>query len=122
MNLLPGKITATGAQTEVTLADGGVALSAIVTQPDAMGRPVNIGIRPEDFVPTDGPAIYKGHVDYVEALGEVTLLYFVAEGDRPGVIAKLPGIHRQARRTTVGLTADPARVHLFANGESLRPV
>ncbi|WP_435164771.1 ABC transporter ATP-binding protein [Falsirhodobacter sp. 1013] len=121
MNLLPGKITATGAQTEVTLATGGVAVSAIPTPPDAMGRQVNIGIRPEDFVPTDGPAIYKGHVDYVEALGEVTLLYFVAEGDRPGVIAKLPGIHRQARRTTVGLTADPARVHLFANGHSLRP-
>ncbi|WP_128255666.1 ABC transporter ATP-binding protein [Falsirhodobacter deserti] len=121
MNLLPGKITATGERTEVALHGGGVAISTIPTQHSDMGREVNIGIRPEDFTPTDGPAIYSGHVDYVEALGEVTLLYFVAEGERPGVIAKLPGIHRERRRKTVGLTADPARVHLFANGQSMRP-
>ena len=120
MNLLSGKITATGDRTEVTLDTGGIAVTAIPTDAQDMGRKVNIGVRPEDFEPTDGTEIYQGPVDYVEALGEVTLLYFVAEGDRPGVIAKLPGIHREARHRTVGLTADPARVHLFADGQSMR--
>ncbi|QUS35572.1 ABC transporter ATP-binding protein [Falsirhodobacter algicola] len=119
MNLLPGKITATGERTEVALHGGGRAISAIPTEAGDMGREVKIGVRPEDFVPTETEFIYEGQVDYVEALGEVTLLYFVAEGKQPGVIAKLPGIAREVRRKTVRLTADPAKVHLFADGLSL---
>jgi len=36
------------------------------------------------------------------------------------VIAKLAGIHRGMRGESVRMTADPAKVHLFANGRSLR--
>ena len=35
------------------------------------------------------------------------------------VVAKLPGIRPELRRKTVKLTADPKKVHLFANGKSL---
>jgi alpha-glucoside transport system ATP-binding protein len=35
------------------------------------------------------------------------------------VVAKLPGIRPELRRQTVKLTADPSKVHLFANGKSL---
>jgi alpha-glucoside transport system ATP-binding protein len=58
-------------------------------------------------------------VEITEALGEVTLLYFQRQGDRAQVVAKLPGIHADLRRTEVKLGADPKKIHLFANGRSL---
>ncbi|MBD3803743.1 MAG: sn-glycerol-3-phosphate ABC transporter ATP-binding protein UgpC [Rhodobacteraceae bacterium] len=119
MNLLPGEVVETGEVTTVKLARGGVARSTVPTRPEDMGLKVNIGVRPEDFVPAEGEAIYTGHVDIVEALGEVTLLYFQPEGDAAPVIAKLPGIHHDRRHSQLSLSADPAKVHLFADGRSL---
>ncbi|MBV7409855.1 ABC transporter ATP-binding protein [Maritimibacter sp. DP1N21-5] len=122
MNLLPGEVTGTGAQTTVSLAHGETAISAIATQEADKSRAVNVGVRPEDMVfAKDGePAVYEGTVDYVERLGEVTVLYFETEGDAPPVIAKLPGIHKGLRGNKVRLTADPAKVHLFSNGQTMR--
>jgi alpha-glucoside transport system ATP-binding protein len=95
-------------------------VSDVPTQSADMGAKVNVGIRPEDFVETKGDTwAYDGLVDYVEALGEVTLLYFKAEHGRPPVLAKLPGIHAEVRGRTIRLGADPAKVHLFRNGVSL---
>ena len=51
MNLLPGEIVATGAQTTVKLDGGGTAVSAVPTQDADKGLRVNIGVRPEDMVP-----------------------------------------------------------------------
>jgi len=119
MNLFPGEVVDTGAVTTVRLAGGGIAKAAIPTQAADKGLKVNVGIRPEDFVPTDGDAIYTGKVEITEALGEVTQLYFEKNGRDTPYIAKLPGIHPQLRHQTVKLTADPKKVHLFANGTSL---
>jgi alpha-glucoside transport system ATP-binding protein len=120
MNLLPGEVVGTGATTTVKLAGGGTVTSHVPTQTSDMGLKVNVGVRPEDFVHADGEAYaYEGKVDIVEALGEVTLLYFMAEGGANPVIAKLPGIHRDLRGSTVRLTAARDKVHLFANGVSL---
>jgi alpha-glucoside transport system ATP-binding protein len=58
-------------------------------------------------------------VEITEALGEVTLLYFKRQGEAAQVVAKLPGIHADLRYKTVALTADPKKVHVFANGRSL---
>jgi alpha-glucoside transport system ATP-binding protein len=121
MNLLPGKITTTGEKTTIALDGGGTIVSAIATSEGDMGRNVNIGVRPEDFFAAEEDAwAYEGKIDITEALGEVTLLYFEAEEGRDGLVAKLPGIHRGLRHNTVKLTADPAKVHLFANGKTLR--
>ncbi|SMX34772.1 ABC transporter ATP-binding protein [Actibacterium lipolyticum] len=119
MNLLPGRVIKTGAQTTVQLQGEGVAVSDIATVADDLGKPVNVGVRPEDFVLTDGPAVLDGKVDIVEALGEVTLLYFVPERGQDPIIAKLPGIHGELRGNSVKLTADPSKVHLFMDGKSL---
>ncbi|GAA6209988.1 sn-glycerol-3-phosphate ABC transporter ATP-binding protein UgpC [Cognatishimia sp. WU-CL00825] len=119
MNLLSGEITETGTITTVTLDGGGIARSNVATMDSELGLRVNIGIRPEDFTVTHDAAIYTGMVKITEALGEVTLLYFEPEDTADGVIAKLPGIHKELRRTQVGLTADPSKVHLFSNGKSL---
>ena len=119
MNLLPGEIVETGSQTVIKLDGGGTARSAVPTQEADKGLKVNVGVRPEDFIETEGDAIYTGKVNFTEALGEVTLLYFeAAEGADP-VIGKLPGIHADVRGKTVGLTADPAKVQVFSNGKSL---
>ncbi|EBA09622.1 ABC transporter ATP-binding protein [Sagittula stellata] len=119
MNLLPGEVIATGAQTTVRLAGGGTAVSNVPTKDADMGLKVKVGIRPEDFTQTTGEAVFSGEVAITEALGEVTLLYFVAEKGEDPVIAKLPGIHTGMRGQTVPLTAVPEKVHLFADGVSL---
>jgi len=121
MNLLPGEVVKTGAQTTVTLEGGGTIVSDVSTTDADQGLKVKVGVRPEDFVQTsDDIFVYEGKVDIVEALGEVTLLYFMAvSGDDP-VIAKLPGIHKDVRGSVVRLGAAPPKVHLFANGVSLR--
>ncbi|OJY27149.1 maltose ABC transporter ATP-binding protein/trehalose ABC transporter ATP-binding protein/sucrose ABC transporter ATP-binding protein [Gemmobacter caeni] len=119
MNLLPGKIVATGAETRVKLDGGGEAIAAIPTGDADLGLAVNLGVRPEDMVPSDTPALYTGEVEITEALGEVTLLYFKRAGEAAPVVAKLPGIHQGLRHSAVHLTADPAKLHLFHNGRSL---
>ncbi len=120
MNLLPGTITGTGETTTVTLDDGGVAVSSIPTDAFDEGKKVNVGIRPEDCVVTEDTPIYSGVVDFTEALGEVTLLYFAAPEGADAVIAKLPGVQRNMRGQTVAVTAAPEKVHLFHEGKSLR--
>ena len=119
MNLLPGEVVGTGAETTIRLEGGGMARSAVPTQAADKGLKVNVGVRPEDFVPTEGDAIYQGRVEITEALGEVTQLYFARDGREMPVIAKLPGIHPQLRHAQVKLTADPKKVHLFSGGRSL---
>ncbi len=119
MNLLPGVITGTGALTTVTLADGGRATSTVPTTEADLGLAVNIGVRPEDLSITDTAGLFTGRVGIVEALGEVTLLYFGADPGAPHMIAKLPGIHHGLRHSAVCLTAPPEKVHLFHAGRSL---
>ncbi len=120
MNLLDGVISETGARTTVALSGGGQAVSAIATAAADKGRKVRVGVRPEDLRRDDGPPIYTGTVDFTELLGEVTQLYFLPEDGRDAVIAKLPGIVHGLRGQQVTLSADPAKVHLFADGQSLR--
>ncbi len=119
MNLLPGEITGTGAQTTIKMDNGGTAVSNYPTTDADMGLKVNVGVRPEDFVGTSDDHIFEGRVEITEALGEVTLLYFEKQGDGHAVIGKLPGIHAELRGKTVKLGASPDKVHIFHNGTSL---
>ena len=94
--------------------------SVIATSAADMGKQVNVGVRPEDLVPTEDAGIYQARVDYTEALGDVTLLYFHHEGSNEGVTAKLPGIHMKLRDQVVKVRANPEKVHLFCDGLSMR--
>ena len=120
MNLLAGEVTGTGETTTITLANGGLATSNVPTTDADRGLAVNIGVRPEDFSPTDGQHIYEGRVDITEALGEVTLLYFEGDDAQNQVISKLSGLHKSLRREVVRLGAKADKVHLFHDGKSLR--
>lgn len=84
-----------------------------------MGAQVNIGLRPEDLTEASGDFIYQGKVDFVEALGEVTLLYFESDGIENAVLGKLPGTHKDLRGKTISLTTVPEKVQIFKNGISL---
>jgi len=120
MNLIPGKITVTGAKTTISLDGGGIAISDVPTVDDDIGRIVNIGVRPEDMVRSeDDDYLYRGTVNILEALGEVTVLYFEPQDGRDAIIAKLPGIHNGLRGNDVRVKVDPAKVQIFANGQSL---
>ena len=120
MNLMDGEIVEAGAETVVRLAQGGTARAAIATTQADVGMPVRLGVRPEDLVPSDAAdPLYRGEVEIVEALGEVTLLYFRKQGEAAPMLAKLPGIHAGLRHQTVALTADPRKIHLFHQGRSL---
>jgi alpha-glucoside transport system ATP-binding protein len=123
MNLLGGKIVGTGDHHAGTAEGGGTITSHYPSQPEDMGASVQVGIRPEDMVATDGDNYaFHGTVDIVEALGEVTQLYFDtprSDHETNTVIAKLHGIHPDLRGRDVRMTADPSKVHIFKDGVSL---
>lgn len=125
MNLLAGEVVGTGKVTTLSLQDGkGTITSTVPTVEGDIGLKVNVGIRPEDMVASTDDANYafSDTVAIVEALGEVTQLYFKAPSssdETDTVIARLPGIHTDMRGKTLTLTADPAKVHLFSEGKSL---
>ena len=123
MNLLSGRIVGTGEQTTLQLDDGGGTIrSAVPSRPEDEGAQVKVGIRPEDAVQTDGDDYaFEGKVEISENLGEVTLIYFErTTPDAEPVIAKLAGIHTGVRDRRLRLTSDPAKVHVFKDGVSLR--
>jgi alpha-glucoside transport system ATP-binding protein len=124
MNLLAGEVVGTGEVTTIKVYDGsGEITSNVPTNDGDMGLKVNIGIRPEDMIPATGDNYaFKDTANIVEALGEVTLVYFQPskqDQDTDTVIAKLAGIHHGLRGQEMTLTADPSKIHLFANGQSL---
>jgi alpha-glucoside transport system ATP-binding protein len=84
MNLLGGKIVGTGETTTLELPEGGGTITShYPSKPEDMGATVQVGIRPEDMVATDGDNYaFHGTVDIIEALGEVTQLYATRRPDR----------------------------------------
>ena len=119
MNLWPGVVTGTGTQTTVDLGGGCQAVSDVPTTDADMGLKVNVGVRPEDLLATEGTPVFTGEVHYTELLGEVTQIYFEPKNGDDPAIAKLPGIVRDLRGSALSLGADPAKVHIFADGKSL---
>jgi len=71
------------------------------------------GVRPEDLtLANGGDSIFKGKVEIVEHLGELTQLYVNAGYAEP-LIVKLDGNVPIARNTEVALTAPEDRMHVF---------
>ena len=82
MNLMPGQVVETGAETVIRLDAGGTARSSIPTMAADMGMKVKLGVRPEDLLETDGDPLFTGEVEFTEALGRGDAALFQASGRR----------------------------------------
>ncbi|AMY68547.1 ABC transporter ATP-binding protein [Frigidibacter mobilis] len=122
MNLLPATLVGTGATSRVQLPGGAEVTVPIATAAALQGQAVKLGVRPEhlDLAGPGTPALIEAPVEVAEKLGDVTVVYVTMPGEAEAVIAKLPGTAPVARGEVLRLTADPARMHLFHQGKSLR--
>jgi len=114
MNILPAKVIDAGEITHLELENGASAQVPIATQSTAVNSKFSVGARPEDMVVTQGDDyVYKGVVSYIEALGEVTLLYFNSDNGAESVIAKIPGIQSIERGQELKFSVEPEKLQLF---------
>lgn len=120
MNIVNARISRTGETTSVALADQEIHLP-VVTPSDAQGKAAFLGVRPEDLrVSGDGSRVFGGRINFVEILGEVTLLHLEVDGSDELVVVKVPGISDYQPGQDIAISADAAVLHLFdQNGDRL---
>jgi alpha-glucoside transport system ATP-binding protein len=122
MNILSAKVTSTNEQSIIQLADKVDISLPFAIEAMQQGKIVSFGVRPEDLqLCEEENSLLKGEISFIEALGEVTMLYVNVEGNAEPVVAKLPGIIDLGKGDTVALNAAPEKLHLFdENGLQLR--
>jgi len=111
MNLVPGRLDPRGAAIGdlVLPLDGGAG--------GEPGRPVTIGLRPEDLkLSGDGPIRLR--TELLERLGADTIIHGRL-GDGTPLVTRAPGALALRLGESVGLTIAPAHIHLF-DAESAR--
>jgi ABC-type sugar transport system ATPase subunit len=114
MNTVPCTIESGGANPRVKPENGASTKVIAMIPESAKGMKGTFGARPEDLTLTSGDdAIFKGTVDIVEHLGEVTLLYVDCGDPEEPVVAKLDGNVAVEKGAVVGLTAETAKLHVF---------
>ncbi|WP_137939611.1 sn-glycerol-3-phosphate ABC transporter ATP-binding protein UgpC [Chitinivorax sp. B] len=122
MNFLPAQVDSyLGDRLKARLRDGNLVELGHVMQPQSIGTPIELGIRPEHIqqAASGEPGIALT-VDAVEHLGEATLVYGRLGQHADELVVKLDGECRVAPGNTLALQFDPQHVHAFAdNGASL---
>ncbi len=114
MNIIPAKITASGARTSIELIGGKTLSVDIATNESEKGKSASFGLRPEDLaVATGDEYLFEGKVSIVEALGEVTLLYLEAPDGQEPIIVKIPGIAEVKKGQLLRFSAPSQKLHLF---------
>ncbi|BCP51808.1 alpha-glucoside transport ATP-binding protein AglK [Kaistia sp. 32K] len=113
MNTIPCVVESGGASPRVR-PNGGEAIAVRAAIPEsAAGTKATFGVRPEDLVITTGDdAIFRGTVDIIEQLGEVTLIY-VDIGTEEPIVAKLENDIQVNKGDTVGLTSPLKHLQVF---------
>ncbi|MGL3104230.1 ABC transporter ATP-binding protein [Bradyrhizobium sp. BR 1432] len=123
MNFLNGHVEAAHETGMDVRLDAGATL-CVPVHPDQLlvGKPITLGIRPDDFSPSAAEKTDIGielDVDFIEHLGSVTYIY--GNAGRETVVAKAPTVEPPKRAGRVHLAASPANCHLFTtNGKALR--
>lgn len=114
MNIIPAKITASGARTSIELIGGKTLSVDIATNEGEKGKSASFGVRPEDLaIATGDEYLFEGKVSIVEALGEVTLLYLEAPDGQEPIIVKIPGIAEVKKGQLLRFSAPSQKLHLF---------
>jgi ABC-type sugar transport system ATPase subunit len=113
MNTIPCVVESGGDNPKVKPAGcESIAVKAIIP-PSAAGSTGTFGVRPEDLVITTGDdAIFRGTIDIVEELGEVTLIY-VDVGTEEPIVAKIETDIPVAKGDKVALTTPLRHLHVF---------
>ncbi|WP_075217548.1 ABC transporter ATP-binding protein [Mongoliimonas terrestris] len=116
MTFVAGTVTAKGAAAGVVTA-GGLDLPTRPLAAATVGRPVEVGIRPEHFRIEDGPGALPVTVDVVEPTGSETHIY----GSLEGAPVRLVFRDRVPARpgTVLPVVVDPARTHVFDQATGL---
>jgi ABC-type sugar transport system ATPase subunit len=123
MNFLNGKIEAAHEVGMEVRLDAGATVSVPI-QPDKLlvGKPITLGIRPDDFFSSSAEReeiAIDLDVDFVEHLGSVTYVYGNAGNE--AVVARVPKAEPVNSAGKIRLAASPADCHLFmTNGRALR--
>ena len=122
MNTVPCTVEAAGVNARVKPLNGmSVKVQEVIPQ-GAVGKPATFGVRPEDLtITTNGNAIFRGKVDIVEKLGEVTMIYVDCGNPEEPVIAKLDGDSQLEKGQEVSLTATIGNLHVFDEKGSAFP-
>jgi multiple sugar transport system ATP-binding protein len=117
MNLLPAKVLGTTGGLTVELVGGHKMTLPVDTATAKVGDMVEVGMRPENVHLGEGLTMA---LRVLERLGGVSICYGeMADGTR--FCAALPGDAAVTEGQTVGLTINPADVHVFdANGRVMR--
>ncbi|GGJ12886.1 sugar ABC transporter ATP-binding protein [Alicyclobacillus cellulosilyticus] len=111
MNLIPGRMEADGRSARLAVSGGGFSVPHPVPD-DLAGRPLIVGIRPEDIrIATENGDGVDGTVDLVEYLGSETVITLSAAGEEWRV--KWSGHPRVSPGDRFRFTAAHARIYLF---------
>ncbi|MDJ0884446.1 MAG: sn-glycerol-3-phosphate import ATP-binding protein UgpC [Desulfobacterales bacterium] len=120
MNFIEARISPDGRGVNLP---GGINLALAGPAPEGIvDREVVLGIRPEHFeVMAAGEALLTLAVDHVEILGADTLVYGRLGGGKVALTLRLPDVHHFDAATSLPLSVDPARLHLFdpQNGQRI---
>jgi sn-glycerol 3-phosphate transport system ATP-binding protein len=118
MNMLPAKRSDDGRAIELP---GGAKLKLAQPLPQATGREITVGVRPEHMSVSSGGGVFQVSVDLVEALGADTLVHGRIGSDGTGITVRLPGTTRIAAGQRLALAVASEDFHLFdtASGQRL---
>ncbi|OHV78942.1 ABC transporter ATP-binding protein [Mesorhizobium sp. ORS 3428] len=109
-------------QVEVRLETGSTVSLPIDADAQMVGKPVALGIRPDDFRAASDSCeelAIELDVDFVEHLGNATYLYGNAAG--ANLVTRAPSLEAAGRVERIRLAVRPADCHLFlASGKALR--
>lgn len=113
MNTMPCTVVS-GGDAPTVKPDGceTVAVRAAIPA-GATGSKGTFGVRPEDLEIANGDdVIFRGTIDIVEQLGEVTLIYVDVGAPEP-IVAKIENDIAVAKGDKVALTTDRRHLHVF---------
>ena len=111
MNVLRGSLqVADGLRLVLGEGQGSLSLPGVEVPQAWLGRQVDLGVRPEHLLPTEGEGL-QAQVDVVEAVGSEAYLHLDFNG-RP-LVSRLPPHALPSPGSLLRLRADPAHMHFF---------
>jgi len=114
MNILPATVLRSGSEPTIQLTDKYEVSLPIPLGDEQQGKSVSFGVRPEDLEICDEVnSILSGEISFIEALGEVTMLYVSVANNLEPIVAKLPGILSLQKGDHVAFRAEADKLHLF---------